>query len=214
MPSPSLVFRSSSLAIARWVRRRPASLVAAMGVTAGVATLGGLGSSGCIGACTDAGCFGGFEVVVTGREPAFDPDQPFVDTRLRAAVYRVEARVDGGTLEVECTFDDQGEGTCEEEVWLAPPARGLDTLVFVTRADREGELWGEGIQITFVGSSHAHWGNNSYGPDMVDITVTRDGVEAASASYVPEYELHEDLGGKGCGDCEVAPAERLFVDPA
>jgi hypothetical protein len=187
---------------------------AAKRVTVAVAVVGTLGSAGCLGTCTEADCSAGFEVVITGRPPDPGAIPPFEDSQLRAAVYRVEAAVDGGTLEVECTFDDEGEGTCAEAVWLTSPVRSLDALVSVASYDGEGELWGQGIRIHFVGSSAARWGSNAYGPDMVDVTVLRDGEEAASASYAPEYLRHEDFNGEGCGDCASAPAERLLVDPA
>jgi hypothetical protein len=205
----------SSLNVLRWARRRPAPVYAVMGVALAVPVLGALGSAGCLGVCHLKSCSPGFEVIVTAPEPEDpEPGQPSVDPRLRSAVYRVEAQVDGGTFAVECTFDDEGEGTCDEGVWLAPPARALDGIAFVTDRNELEPLWGQGIGLRFAGTSPARWGNHEYGPDMVDVTVFREGEEAASASYVPEYELLEDFNGKGCGDCETAPNELLYVDPA
>jgi hypothetical protein len=214
MSMASRSFRSS-LNVLRWVRCRPAFVYAVMGVALAVPVLGVLGSAGCLRGCHRAYCSPGLEVIVTAPEPEDPgPGQPSVDSRLRSAVYRVEAQVDGGTFEVECTFDDEGEGTCDEGVWLAPPARALDGIVHVTTRNELEPLWGQGISLRFTGMSPARWGNHDYGPDMVDVTVFRDGEETASASYVPEYELREDFNGKGCGDCETTPAELLYVDPA
>ncbi len=190
-------------------------VLATLAIAALLPPFGLLGSAGCFGACTSAGCGSGFELTIAAPEPpAPMPGEPFQQTRFISAVYRVEAQVDGGTFEVECTFDDEGEGTCEEGTWVSPPARELFGHTSLVRADLLGELWGWGMSVRFHGSSPARWGDNYYGPDNVAVTVFRDGAEAASASYEPEYEVLEDFNGEGCGDCEVTSPQRLYVEPS
>lgn len=182
--------RALALSLFPWVAR-----VAPIGAT--------LGPAGCIGACDLAGCSAGFAVLVDGGEG--------MDERLESAVYVVEAEADGGVFEVECTFDDEGQGQCGDGQWTTEPPDDLEARVSLESSDEYDESRGMAISIHFEANSPARHGVNQFGPEMVDVTVRRDGMVMALGSFAPEYAVQEDFNGEGCGDCAFAESERLHA---
>lgn len=164
---------------------------------------GTLGTTGCLShECTAAACSAGFDVVVDGGE---DPQDLLVGDALV-----IEAIVDGGTFELACSFAMDGSGTCGEGTWHTPPDSGVDAHVRVTVADEfDPGSAGQVILLHFEGIRNG----NQIGPEEVAITVSRDGVEVASDAFAPEYTIHEDFNGEGCGDCAFGGGERLHVPP-
>src|ERR1043165_8486907 len=93
----SLGSRGSGRAVRSLAVVALATLLAPLGLS--------MGPAGCFGTCTLAECSAGFNVIIDGGEA--------MGERLESAVYVVTAEADGGVLDVECTFDDAGEGQCE-----------------------------------------------------------------------------------------------------
>ena len=184
-------------------RGRAASSLALAMLATLLAPLGAsLGPTGCTHTCTLAECSAGFSVKVDGGEG--------MDERMEPGLYVVVAEADGGVLEVECTFPEAGEGECDDGEWTTGPSRDLHAQVSLEPADEYDPSRGSAIRIHFQGSDDG----NLYGPQELEITVTRDGTPVATATYTPEYEVTEDFNGEGCGDCAHGGGESLHVDPA
>lgn len=191
-----------TLTLLRRSARRSTHSLLLVACTTLLAPMGLSGSTGCLfGACNEAGCSSGFEVTIDG---GLD-----MDDRLAAGTYVILAEADGGLFEAECTVDDMGAGSCNDGAWIMEPSTNLDVGVSAWSADEFDPSRGDAIHLSFHASSDARNGINQFGPDMVDMTVERDGMEVASESFVPQYEITEDFNGKGCGDCEFALPARL-----
>ncbi len=193
----------STLAPLRRPARRSMHSLLLVACTTLLAPVGlSVSSTGCLlGACNEAGCSSGFDVSIDG---GLD-----MDDRLAAGTYVILAEADDGLFEVECTIDDMGVGSCNGGDWVMEPSTNLDVHVSAWAADEVDPSRGDAIHLSFHASSEARHGVNQFGPDVVDLTVERDGMEVASESFVPQYEITEDFNGKGCGDCEFALPERL-----
>ena len=160
-------------------------------------------TTGClVGECSLVGCIGGFTVSVDGG------DQPLVSTLLH-----IVAIVDGGRFEVDCSFDDTGNGTCGDGSFGSEPDSGVDADVSVALAAEFEPAVGAAVHLHFEGSSRTRFGADQFGPDQVELEVTRDGMVVANASFTPEYTVSEDFNGKGCGDCSQASPEQVHLPP-
>lgn len=156
-------------------------------------------TAGCLSrTCNDVQCLGGFIVNIDGGED--------MGERLESATYRVSAMADGGTFEVECTFDDEGEGTCDPGQWLTEPGNDIDASVDLWGPTTNDPMGGQTIVLRLSTTDRSRFADEVSGPDEVEVVVERADVEIAQESYSPEYDVIEDFAGEGCGDCGSAPA--------